>query len=77
MKNVYDNGYYLLGQVNNVIKYLKNNSQTSDMEELIFELVKELEEEYYTNDIVAIYYENPMGYTIEKWSIKDIVKEEN
>lgn len=73
MKYVYDNGYYLLGQVDKVIEHCKNNITTSDMEELVYDIIKELEEDYNNNDIVSIYYDNPMGYTIEKWDAKDIV----
>lgn len=73
MKNVYDNGYYLLGQVDKVIEYCKNNITTSDMEDEFYELMQELTEYYETTDIVSIYYENPMGYTIECWSKEDIV----
>lgn len=73
MKYVYDNGYYLLGQVDKIIEYCKNNITTSDMEDEFYELVKELEEDYNNNDIIAVYYDNPMGYTIEKWDAKDIV----
>lgn len=73
MKYIYDNGYYLLGQVDKVIEYYRENVTTSDMEEQVFDMIKELEEDYNKEDIVSIYYENPMGYTIEKWDAKDIV----
>lgn len=73
MKYVYDNGYYVLGQVDKVLEYLRKNITTSDMEEQVNDMIQELTEYYETTDIVSIYYENAMGYTIETWKQEDIV----
>lgn len=74
MNNIYDNGYKLLGAVKNIKKDIENNIRTSDIEEQLYEILEELKE-YKDNDIVVIDYDNPMGYTIEKWEENDIVKE--
>ena len=75
MKNIYDNGTMILGNKKNIVKYLKNNIATSDMEEEIFEILKDLED-LEENTIVAINYDLGMGYSIDYWNESDIVKEE-
>lgn len=74
MNKIYDNGYKLLGTVKNIKKDIKNNIRTSDMEEQLYEILEELKE-CKDNDIVVIDYDNPMGYTIDFWEEKDLVKE--
>ena len=71
--NVYDNGEYLLGKVANVIEYINNQilNEEVDDEEAI-ELLTELGT-LYSNDIVAINYNHPMGYSYECWTYDDIV----
>lgn len=73
MKEIYDNGYYMLGKVENIIKYLESEAKTSDMEEVDYEIIKELKEDYSKDDIVNIYYDNPMGYTITVYHKNDVV----
>jgi len=76
MNKVFDNGYYLLGKVKSIIEYSENYMQrTSDTEETIYELINELKEDYNKNDIVSIYYDNPMGYTIECFKENEMVYE--
>ncbi len=73
MREVYDDGYYMLGQVKYIIEYAENEANyTSDNEDIIFEIVKELKEDYNENDVVLIYYDNPMGYDIKAFSENDI-----
>lgn len=73
MKYIYDDGYYMLGQVDKIIEYYRENITTSDMEEQVFDMIKELEEDYNKDDIVVIYYDAPMGYDIKRFTKKDIV----
>ena len=74
MKKVYDNGYQLLGMQKYLIRYLKSASTTSDMEEEIFDMIKDLED-YEETDMIYINYDFGMGYQIESFEERDIVKE--
>lgn len=79
MNKIYDNGALMLGNVQDVImeveRELKENIDTCfiDMEELIKDL-KELRDIDY-DMVVCINYEQPMGYTIDYWDSKSVVKE--
>lgn len=75
MNEIYDNGYYLLGKVSCILEYTFK-IETSDVEETFYEIQKDLDENYNYDDIVCIYYDNPMGYSIEHWTKDDILKEE-
>ena len=67
MKNIYDNGRLCLGEVGKIRQQLIDNAEeTWEIEDILAEL-KELED----NTIVAINYDNGMGYSIEYWTIKD------
>lgn len=77
MKNIYDNGAIMLGNVKMVresIQYqLKNgiDMYCADMEEILQD-IKDLDD----NDIVAINYDNGMGYSIDYWhNSHDLIKE--
>ena len=70
MQNIYDNGRLCLGEVGKIRQQLIDNAEeTWEIEDILAEL-KELED----NTIVAINYDNGMGYSIDYWSSKDIVK---
>ena len=73
MKNIYDNGTSVIGNINDIIKYIENygNLDTSECEELLKDL-KELKD---IADIAMINYDNPMGYSIEYWRKNDKIKE--
>lgn len=71
---IYDNGYKLLGLKQDLISYLRDSLITSDMEEEIYDIIKELQE-LEDDTIVVINYDNGMGYTIDYWEEKHIVKE--
>lgn len=74
MNNLYDNGYYFLGQCNKIKKYLKLCiRQNTDDLEILIEMLKELEDEYSDTDILVINYDNPMGYTIQVFNNGDKV----
>ena len=69
MQNVYDNGRLCLGEVGKIRQQLIDNAdETWEIEDILEEL-KEFED----NTIVAINYDNGMGYSIEYWTTKDII----
>ena len=78
MKNIYDNGALMLGNVQDLIMEIEREIKEdidmlgADMEELIKDL-KELRDIDYEM-IVCVNYDNGMGYSIDYWSSKDIVK---
>ena len=71
MNKIYDNGEILLGKVKDIIEYTKKQETIDEEMEEILQDLKELED----NTIVAINYDNGMGYTIDYWNEKDILKE--
>ena len=73
MNNIYDNGCAMLGKVNNILKMLLTQTNNID-DDTTCMLMKDLEE-YSQDDIVYINYDNGMGYSIDSWDEKDIVKE--
>lgn len=81
MKNIYDNGALMLGNVQMVIneieKELKNDVDMfcADMEEIIKDL-KELRD-IDCEMVVCINYDNGMGYSIDYWSSNDIINKES
>ena len=73
MQNIYDNGRLCLGEVGKIRQQLIDNAEeTWEIEDILAEL-KELED----NTIVAINYDNGMGYSIEYWTTKDIITQKN
>lgn len=73
MNKIYDNGYALIGKVNNILKMLLTQANNID-DDTTCMLMKDLEE-YSQNDIVYINYDSGMGYSIDSWDEKDILKE--
>ena len=69
MQNIYDNGEICLGEVKRIIEYF--NTTGADIEEYE-DLLKELKE-LNDDDIVAINYDNGMGYSIDWWTKDDKV----
>ena len=69
MQNVYDNGRLCLGEVGKIRQQLIDNAEETWEIEDILEELKEFED----NTIVAINYDNGMGYSIEYWTTKDII----
>ena len=69
MKEIYDNGRLCLGEVGKIRQQLINNAEETWEIEDILEELKEFED----NTIVAINYDNGMGYSIEYWTTKDII----
>ena len=81
MKNIYDNGALMLGNVEMVIneieKELKNGVDMfcADMEDILKDL-KELRDIDYEM-VVCINYDNGMSYSIDYWSSNDIINKES
>lgn len=69
MKEIYDNGRVCLGEVGKIRQQLIDNAEETWEIEDILEELKEFED----NTIVAINYDNGMGYSIEYWTKKDIL----
>ena len=69
MQNIYDNGRLCLGEVGKIRQQLIDNAEEAWEIEDILEELKEFED----NTIVAINYDNGMGYSIEYWTTKDII----
>ena len=69
MQNIYDNGRLCLGEVGKIRQQLIDNAEeTWEIEDILEEL-----KEFKDNTIVAINYDNGMGYSIEYWTTKDII----
>ena len=69
MQNIYDNGRLCLGEVGKIRQQLIDNAEETWEIEDILEELKEFED----NTIVAINYDNGMGYSIEYWTTIDII----
>ena len=69
MQNIYDNGRLCLGEVGKIRQQLIDNAEETWEIEDILEELKEFED----NTIVAINYDNGMGYSTEYWTTKDII----
>ena len=69
MQNIYDYGRLCLGEVGKIKQDLiDNGAETWEIDDLFHEL-----EDLDDNTIVAINYDNGMGYSIEYWTKKDIL----
>ena len=69
MQNIYDNGRLCLGEVGKIRQQLIDNAEETWEIAHILDELKEFED----NTIVAINYDNGMGYSIEYWTKKDIL----
>jgi len=74
MNNIYDNGTILLGEKEKVVNQIYNNMLEEEQDEFYMEILEELKD-FKDNTIVAINYDNGMGYSIDYWEKEDIVKE--
>ena len=77
MNNIYDNGSIMLGNVKMIREEIKKEIELDidmcfvDMGEILKDI-----EDLDDNDIVAINYDNGMGYSIDYWhNSHDLVKE--
>ena len=74
MKNIYDNGTVMLGEVKKIKDYTKKQLEDKIIDEEEY-LDIENELKYFNdNDIVAINYDCGMGLSIEGWEPNDIIK---
>lgn len=73
MLNIYDNGEMILGKVKDLIEYTVKNCED---EETLKELLEDFEK-LNDDDIVALNYDNGMGYSFDYWEQSDKVEEMN
>lgn len=71
MNKIYDNGTVFLGSIIDVKEYICKNC--GDFEE-VKEIIEELEN-YDSDSIVAINYDNGMGFSYDYWTKRDMIKE--
>lgn len=74
MNNIYDNGTILLGEKGKVVNQIYNNMLEEEQDEFYMEILEEIKD-FKDDTIVAINYDNGMGYSIDYWEKEDIVKE--
>ena len=75
MKKIYDNGEVMLGEVIKIVEYTEEQFIKGLIdEEFRNDIINDLKT-YENNEIVAINYDCGMGYSIDCWSPKDIIKE--
>ena len=81
MKNIYDNGALMLGNVQDLIMEIEREIKEdidmlgADMEDILKEL-KELRD-IDCEMVVCINYDNGMSYSIDYWSSNDIINKES
>lgn len=73
MNKVYDNGTILLGTKKDIVEQIYNNMLEEEQDELYQEILEDLKD-YKDNTIVALNYDNGMGYSIDYWEKEDIIK---
>ena len=62
MNKIYDNGYCLLGKVEDILNYVNHNAFDDTTKDMIDELRL-----YDNNSIVCVNYDNAMGCIIEEF----------
>ena len=71
MNKIYDNGTIILGSIIDIKEYIcKNCENFEEVKEIIEEL-----ENYDSDSIVAINYDNGMGLSYDFWTERDMIKE--
>lgn len=71
MNKIYDNGEMVLGTIYDVKNYIcRHCDDMSEIKDIIHDL-----EDFDEDTIVAINYDNGMGYSIDYWTKQDIVEE--
>jgi hypothetical protein len=73
MNKLYDNGEILLGRKKDIVNQIYNNMLEEENDEEYTEILEEIKD-FEDNTILAIDYDNGMGYSIDYWEDKDEVK---
>ena len=74
MNKLYDNGEILLGRKKDVVNQIYNNMLEEENDEEYTEILEDIKD-FEDNTILAINYDNGMGYSIDWWEEKDEVKQ--
>lgn len=74
MNNLYDNGTILLGTKKDIVNQIYNNMLEEEQDEQYQEILEDLKD-FKDDTIIALNYDNGMGYSFDYWEIGDIIKE--
>lgn len=74
MKDLYDNGEMLLGTKKNIVNQIYNNMLEEEDDEEYMQILEDLKD-LKDDTIVAINYDNGMGYSIDYWTKEDKLEE--
>ena len=70
MNSLYDNGTILLGTKKDIVNQIYNNMLEEENDEEYMEILEDLKD-FKEDTIVALNYDNGMGYSIDYWDSKD------
>lgn len=70
MNGLYDNGTILLGTKKDIVNQIYNNMLVEENDEEYMEILEDLKD-FKEDTIVALNYDNGMGYSIDYWDSKD------
>lgn len=73
MNKLYDNGEILLGRKKDVVNQIYNTMLEEENDEEYTEILEDIKD-FEDNTILAINYDNGMGYSIDYWDEKDVIK---
>lgn len=73
MKNIYDNGTVMLGEVKKIKDYTKKQLEDKIIDEEEYLDIENELKDFNDNDIVAINYDCGIGLSIEDWEPKEII----
>lgn len=73
MNNLYDNGSILLGTKKDIVNQIYNNMLVEENDDEYMEILEDLKD-LKEDTIVALNYDNGMGYSIDYWDEKDILE---
>ena len=70
MNNLYDNGTILLGTKKNIVEQIYNNMLVEEDDEYYMEILNDLKD-FKDDTIIALNYDNGMGYSFDYWDEND------